>query len=133
MENVLDKRFDELRDEGFIYSEPDEKGKDMSYGEYAAVREDLENTLIDAIKDRPFDQMVDRLKEVLDCGDDVRIFLDLDPYEDFVSNLSEEEINGEEYLKLYGDPDQYPEFLVNAYNEYREDVPEPYLDEEIDY
>ena len=133
MENVLDKRFDELRDEGFIYSEPDENGKDMSYGEYIAVREDLENTLIEAIKDRPFDQMVDRLKEALDCGDDVRIFLDLDPYEDFVSNLSEEEINGEEYLKLYGDPDQYPEFLVNAYNEYREDVPEPYLDEEIDY
>lgn len=133
METAIEKRFDELRDEGFIYNEP-VNGKDMSYGEYVAVADELRSTLENKLDGIPFDQKLDVLRDELKCGDDVRIFIDLEPYEDFLSNIYEEEIDGEYYWKLDGDTDQYPEFLVDAYNEYREDVPEPmYLEDEIDY
>ena len=133
METALEKRFYEMCDDGFIYNES-EDGKAMSYGEYAAVADELQDTLEDKLSGLPFDQKLDVLRDELRCSDDVRIFLDLEPYEDFLSNIYEEEIDGKYYWKLDGDTDQYPESLVDAYNEYREDVPDPmYLEDEIDY
>lgn len=129
--SVLDKRFDELRDEGFIYNEPNEKGQDMSYGEYAAVAQDLEDTLKEYLADRPFEEIPSALREALNCSDDVRIFVDLEPYESFLENLYEEEINDEYYYKIDGNLSDYPEALVEAYEQYRENVPEPYEEEEL--
>ena len=129
--SVLDKRFDELREEGYIYNEPNEKGQDMSYGEYAAVAQDLEDTLNEYLADRPFEEIPNALLKALDCTDDVRIFVDLEPYENFLDNIYEEEINDEYYYKIDGDLSEYPEALVEAYEQYRENVPEPYEEEEL--
>ena len=133
MTNVLEDRFWELIDQGFIYNEPNEKGQDMSYGEYAAVADELKETLDDYLRDIPFENVHDALRKALDCTDDVRIFVNLDKYDDFLENLQEEEINGDYFWVYHGDPDEIPEVLKEKYEEYQESIPEPYEEEDLEY
>lgn len=74
--SILDKRFYELIDEGYIYDE-DENGINMSYGELVAVSDDLWETLENELKYYDdFQQAYDVYMDIMDnTGDDTKMFM----------------------------------------------------------
>lgn len=87
---MLDKLFDELRDEGFIY-DTDENGLCMSYGEYAAVNQAFEEALLEEVQSyTDFESAADALKDLMDCSDDVRCFFYTEQYEDFDYSIEDD-------------------------------------------
>jgi hypothetical protein len=75
-QSILDKRFYELVDEGYIYDE-DEDGMNMSYGELVAVSDDLWETLEDELKYYDdFQEAYDVYMEIMDnTSDDAKMFM----------------------------------------------------------
>lgn len=74
--SILDERFYELVDEGYIYDE-DEDGMNMSYGEFVAVSDDLWETLEDELKYYDdFQEAYDVYMDIMDnTGDDAKMFM----------------------------------------------------------
>jgi len=120
-ETRLEQRFDELREEGYIY-EVDENGQGMSYGEFSAINDDLQMTLEEGYADLTFPDTVDYLKSELNSGDDVFLFVNVSKYEEFLDNLETIEVDGTDYYRLYKTPDNVPETLMEKYNDYVEDT-----------
>lgn len=81
---MLDTIFYELLNEGYIYS-VDEDGQTMSYGEYFAVDEYFQNAIKERVEEcSDFEEAANFIKdEVQGCGDDVRLFTNLDEFADF--------------------------------------------------
>jgi len=75
-QSILDKRFYELVDEGYIYDE-DEDGMNMSYGELASVSDELWETLEDELKYYDdFQEAYDVYMEIMDnTSDDAKMFM----------------------------------------------------------
>lgn len=127
---MLDKLFNDLRDDGFIY-DTDENGYNMSYGEYAAVNEAFENLLLEEVKScYDFEEAVEELKNLLDCSDDVRCFFYAEEYEDFDYEIDDETGT----VELYNVPEKLKEFFEELKEEYEEEhrVYENEEDEEWD-
>lgn len=126
---MLDKLFNDLRDDGFIY-DTDENGYNMSYGEYAAVNDAFENTLLEEVKSYTgFEEAADKLKELTDCSDDVRIFFNMEEYDNF--NYY---INDDGTIEMWSVPESLKEFFEELKEEYEEEhrVYENEEDEEWD-
>lgn len=75
-QSILDKRFYELVDEGYIYDE-DEDGMNMSYGELVAVSDDLWETLEDELKYYDdFQEAYDVYMDIMDnTSDNAKMFM----------------------------------------------------------
>lgn len=125
MRYFLNKLFDELRDDGYIYTE-DENGQAMSYGEYAAVNREFEENLLDQIlRIGEFEEAADALIDMMDGTiDDVRIFFDSKEYDDFGYNINEDGT-----VELWSVPETLKEFFDELKEEY-EDLHRVYEDEE---
>ena len=122
---MLDKLFNDLRDDGFIY-DTDENGHQMSYGEYAAVNEAFENKLLNELKScYDFEEAAETLKELTDCSDDVRCFFYIEEYEDFDYEIDEETGT----VDMYNVPETLREHFEDLKERY-EDIHRVYEDEE---
>lgn len=122
---MLDKLFNELRDAGYIY-ETNENGRNMSYGEYAAVNAAFENMLLAEVKGcTDFESAAEELKELTDCSDDVRCFFYVEEYEDFDYEIDEDTGT----VELYNVPETLREFFEELKEDY-EDKHRVYEDEE---
>lgn len=91
-ESILDKRFYELIDEGYIYDE-DENGRNMSYGEYFAVSDDLWETLENELEYyRDFPSAYDAYNEIMDnTSDDAKMFMGISDDDYFYFEINEDE------------------------------------------
>lgn len=89
---MLDTIFYELWNEGYIYEE-DENGENMSYGEYIAIDQYFQDFIREKIEEcYDFKEAVEFIEnEVKCCGDDVRIFTNLDEFDDFYIDVDEYE------------------------------------------
>lgn len=90
-QSILDKRFYELIDEGYIYDE-DENGMNMSYGELVAVSDDLWETLENELKYYDdFPNAYEAYTEIMDnTSDDTKMFMGVsDEY--FYFEINEDE------------------------------------------
>lgn len=126
---MLNKLFHELWEDGYIY-DTDENGYNMSYGEYAAVNDAFENTLLEEVKSyTDFEEAADKLKELTDCSDDVRIFFNMEEYDNF--NYY---INDDGTIEMWSVPETLKDFFEGLKEEYEEEhrVYEDEEDEEWD-
>lgn len=91
-QSILDKRFYELVDEGYIYDE-DENGMNMSYGEYFAVSDDLWETLENELEHyRDFPSAYDAYNEIMNnTGDDAKMFMGVSDDDYFYFEINEDE------------------------------------------
>lgn len=121
---MLDKLFNELWHEGYIY-ETDENGYNMSYGELIAIQDEFEKTLLDEVKScTDFESAAETLKDMMCCGDDVRIFFYTEPYDDFDYYIEDDGT-----VELYNVPETLREFFEELKEDY-EDKHRVYEDEE---
>ena len=108
---MLDSIFYQLLEDGFIY-DTDSNGKNMSYGEYLAIQ----NYFIELIEERieecvDFLEVVDFIeKEVKGCIDDVKLFVNLEDFEDFYFYL--DDYNKE--ITAYN----VPKIIENKFNDF---------------
>ena len=113
---MLDKLFDELRDEGFIY-DTDENGHQMSYGEYAAVNQAFEETLLEEVQSyTDFESAADALKDLMDCSDDVRCFFYAEQYDNFDYYIEEDGT-----VELYSVPETLKDFFEELKERYEDE------------
>ena len=114
---MLDRLFNDLRDDGFIY-DTDENGHQMSYGEYAAINEAFENLLLNEVKScYDFEEAAETLKDLVDCSDDVRCFFYVEEYEDFDYDIDEDTGT----VDMYNVPDTLKEFFEELKEKYDEE------------
>lgn len=116
MINVLDKLFNELWHEDYIYIEPDENGYDMSYGEYAAIQDEFEKTLLnEVLSHHELEDAAEALKDMVCCSDDVRVFFDTEEYDDFDYYIEDDGT-----VELYSVPSTLKEFFETLKEEYED-------------
>lgn len=99
-ETALETRFYEILNDGFIYDE-DENGQNMSYGEYVAIAEELNEAAISWFEEaEDLEDLLERLSAELDSEDDVKMFagLDIDSACDWDS-----------HAEYYGECDEFTE------------------------
>ena len=87
---MLESLFYKLLEDGFIY-ETDSNGKNMSYGEYVAIQDYFLESIKEEIENCvDFLEVVKFLEdEVKDCIDDVKLFVDLEDFENFYFYLDD--------------------------------------------
>jgi hypothetical protein len=119
---MLDKFFNELMDDGFIY-EVDENGHNMSYGEYAAINQAFEEIVLDEVLScYELEDAAETLKDLMDCSDDVRCFFYTEEYDSF-----DYYINDNGTVELYSVPSTLWKHFEDLKERYEE---EHYIEEE---
>ena len=90
--SILDDEFYDLVEQGYIYDE-DENGMNMSYGEYAAVSDDLWEVLADELnRYRDFPSAYDAYEEIMNnTGDDAKMFMGVSDDDYFYFSIDEDE------------------------------------------
>ena len=116
LESSLEILFYDLIEEGFIYDE-DENGKNMSYGEYAAVGEEIENTLVDEMLScYDLETAIETLKNLLSCSDDVRMFCCLEEYDEMYCHIDDDGS-----VELYNVPARLKDFFEELKERYEDE------------
>ena len=119
----LTERFYDLVNDGFIY-DTDENGFNMSYGEYAAVAEHLQDCALECITGDDFRTDLEAMYETLESADDdTRMFMGdyfFDDFYDFYNSIEFDDFG--EYdggYKRYGHT-PCPEYLKEQFERFTE-------------
>lgn len=125
---MLERLFYELIDEGFIY-ETDENGLGMSWGELAAVNDEIEDTLVDEmLRCIDLEDALETLENLLSCSDDVRLFCCLAEYDEMYCC-----INDDGSVELYDAPERLKDFFEELKERYEDEHYQEEDEEDEDY
>jgi hypothetical protein len=125
---MLERLFYELIEEGFIY-DTDENGLGMSYGEYAAINDEIENTLVNEMLNcDDLETAIETLESLLSCSDDVRLFCYLEEYDEMYCY-----INDDGSVQLYNVPARLKDFFEELKERYEDEHYQEEDEEDEDY